>query len=233
MSGKRDQATAEALRAAVDQTSGCIELERLDGPLSDADQAHLHTCPRCQAELALLNQFHSSAPTPDEGAAVQWIVSEVRRRRAALASGGGLRKIRFGGLTWRPLGLTAAALSAVVIVAYVARDREPQLVDDSSMSVGYRTEQLSVISPVGDLEAAPSEFRWVAVPGATRYDVLILQVDRTPLWRASVPAPAVRLPASLIAQFTPGRSLIWQVSAVDASDKVIAVSGAQRFRVTP
>lgn len=235
MSARREDAAANALRAAIAPTSRCLELERLEGPLTAGEREHVKDCLRCQTELALLNQFQSSAPAQDEGAAVQWIVSEVRRRRAKDSHGRRAGAINglFGGLRWRQLGLATAALIAVIVVGYVARDREPQLRDETPTTVGYRTQQLTAVSPVGDVVAAPSELTWVAVAGAARYDVEVLQVDRTRLWRASSSVPRVVLPASVIAQFVPGKGVIWEVSAVDASGKVIAFSGAQRFRVTP
>jgi hypothetical protein len=234
VSAERDKA-ANALGAGVNPTSACIELERLEGALTDAERAHVNSCPRCQTELALLNRFLSSTPAQDEGAAVQWIVSEVRRRRATgLDDRRDVRAVNglFGRLGWRSLGLAAAAL-LVVIVGYVANDREPPLRDEPSSTVGYRTEQLMVISPVGDVAVAPSELTWAAVPGAARYDVEVLQVDRTRLWQGSSSAPRVALPASVIAQFVPGKGVIWEVTAVNASGVSIAVSGAQRFRVAP
>jgi hypothetical protein len=81
--------------------------------------------------------------------------------------------------------------------------------------------------------ASPSALTWVAVPAAERYDIEVLQVDRTLLWRTSSPVPHVALPASVVAQLTPGKTVIWEVNAVNASGTVIAVSGTQRFRVTP
>jgi hypothetical protein len=236
VSAPHDDAAAKTLRAAVDPTATCVPLERLEGPLTRDEQDHIATCPRCQTELSLLEQFDSSTPARDEGAAVPWIVSELRRRRAGEA--GESREARVGsgwlaGLRWRPLGLAAGVLVAAVVVGYIATDREPQLRDDTSTNVGYRTEQISVVAPVGDVAVAPSELTWLAVPAAERYDIEVLQVDRTRLWRASSPVPHLALPASVIAQLAPGKTVIWEVNAVNASGTVIAVSGTQRFRVTP
>jgi hypothetical protein len=236
VSAPRDDAAARALRAAVEATPACVALERLEGPLSGDEQEHVAACPRCQTELSLLGQFQASTPAQDEGAAVQWIVSELRRRRGGeVEEPQGARPGRgwLAGLRWRPLALAASVLIAAVVVGYVARDQEPQLRDDTSTSVGYRTEQISIVAPVGDVTTAPSELTWVAVPAAERYDIEVLQVDRTRLWRISSSVPHVALPASVIAQLVAGKTVIWEVNAVNASGTVIAVSGTQRFRVTP
>ena len=234
MSTQQNQPAHDALKASVGSTPDCISLSRLDGPLTDTERDHLAHCARCQTELTLLEEFRASTPAAQNGAAVEWIAAEVQRRRrdmsvddaAARGPGGFL-----GTLRWQPLGIAAAAVLAVA-VGFVAWDREPQLRDPPAATEGYRTEQLSVISPKGDVAIPPDELRWVTVPGAERYDIAILEVDRTALWQGTSSVPRVGLPVSLTARFVPGKTVTWEVTARDRSGQILAVSGAQRFRVT-
>jgi hypothetical protein len=231
VSGQRDNATRETLRQALSETPDCIEPARLGGALTERERDHVTRCPRCQTELLLLEAFESSTTAAADGAAVQWVVAEVRRRRANAAPAFGRNVAAVvAAMRWRPLGLAAAAMIAVA-VGYLAWDRAPQLRDDSSAAGGYRTLALDVISPVGDVSTPPTELTWLAVPGAARYDIRVLQVDRAALWATTSFAPRVALPPSLTAQFVPGKTVIWEVSALDLSGSVLAVSGEQRFRV--
>ena len=82
----------------------------------------------------------------------------------------------------------------------------------------------------GDVAAAPTQLEWAAVPGAVRYDVQILEVDRAVLWRGSTREPRVDVPAAVSAKFVPGKRILWEVTAHDDAT-VLAESGTQAFRV--
>ena len=76
------------LKRMLQATAECIPIERLGDTRTAVESEHLSRCARCQTEIALQQEFNESAPVSDEGAAVQWVVAEVRRRRddAALRS---------------------------------------------------------------------------------------------------------------------------------------------------
>lgn len=214
-------------------TSECLAIDRFGTALSDAEKAHVQGCARCEAELALWQEFSDSKPAPGEGAAVQWIVSEIHRRRAAQP--GPVPAIATGwlsGLRLRPvMGLATAVGVAVLVVGYLLWDPEPQVGLPAPGEQIYRTASLDVAAPVGDIPTAPTELLWVAVKGAVRYDVQVLEIDRTVLWRGPSLASRVVLPGSVIEQIVPGKTMLWEVTAIDAAGASIATSGTQRFRV--
>jgi hypothetical protein len=215
----------------LQRTAACIPIERLDGEFNQAEREHLAVCARCQAERALWQEFTDSVPSPGDGAAVQWIAAEVRRRRAAA---GPKRKVVWG--RWLSPAASfrwAAAAAAIVLAAgigYLAWDREPALSSTSGDAV-YRSARVEAIAPMGDLQGAPRELSWVAVRQAVRYDVRVLEVDRSVVWSTASTTPHISLPAAVIARCVPGRSMLWEVDALDQSGSVIARSGTQRFRV--
>src|SRR6266849_4568389 len=77
----------ELLKAALAPSDACATIEQLSG-LSDASlpepvrarvSGHVAACQRCQTELALLKEFESAAPRPDEEAAASWITARLER----------------------------------------------------------------------------------------------------------------------------------------------------------
>src|SRR5262245_18636603 len=89
MMSAQSAAARAALDAASRTTPACLSFERLGGELTAMEREHVAACARCQTELTLLAEFNESIPAPDEGAAVQWIVAELRRRRSQSAASAG------------------------------------------------------------------------------------------------------------------------------------------------
>jgi hypothetical protein len=218
-----------ALADALQRTPACIPLERLGGALSEVEQAHVETCARCQTELALLENFEQGAPAADEGAAVRWIAAEAKRRAAAAgADASASWRSR-----WPRLVLVSSAAAVLLLVGYMTLDREPRVAAPVSTGETYRSADIRVVSPIGDVAAPPGELVWGPVRGAARYDVSVFEVDRTILWRGTSTAPGVELPTSLVNLFVPGKTVLWQVSATTASGDAVARSSTVRFRVVP
>ena len=167
---------------------------------------------------------------------MQWVAAEVRRRRRVSEMDAGTAAPPRGN-AWgmlRPRFFLAAAATGLLAasVGYVVWDREPRVRDLAATVQQYRTAQLHAIAPVGDIRAAPAVLEWVSSGEAETYEVVVLEVDRTILWRGSSVVPRAMLPASLIAQFAPGKRVLWEVRALNRSGAVIAASGTQQFRVT-
>lgn len=224
----------EAWRRELAATPACVPVERMGEALTAAEREHISHCARCEAEHALWESFLDDTPAAGEGAAVQWIAAEVARRRA----GPPAPALRPGKWSWwlgalRPQTLAAAAtiVIGVVTTAYLVQDREPPVVAPTAAPNVYRSERLEVIAPTGDFPTPPTVFLWMAAPGAERYDVVVLEVDRTILWRASTEAPRIELPPEVIAQFVPGKTVLWEVTARGRDATTLAQSGTQRFRV--
>jgi hypothetical protein len=215
----------------LQRTALCIPIERFDGEFTPAERQHLAECARCQTEHALWREFTDAVPAADEGASVQWIAAEVRRRRTDASAKG---KVLAGRWSWPTTPLRWAAVAASLILAagvgYVAWDREPSVPRTTEDAV-YRSARVEAVQPLGDLDTPPRELTWVAVAGAVRYDVRVLEVDRSVLWSATAATPQVPLPPAVVARCVPGRTVLWEVDAVGQSGDTVARSGTQRFRV--
>ena len=219
------------LKRMLQATAECIPMERLGETRTAVESEHVSRCARCQTEIALLQELNESAPVADEGAAVQWVVAELRRRRQAPLPARVIDGIR----RWLPntsrLATAAAALLAVVAIGYVMRDREPGVRELQNTPQVYRTMQLQVVAPSGDVAAPPRVLEWAPFSGAVSYDVEVLEVDGTRMWRGTSASSQIELPASVLAQLVPGKTVLWEVRARSASGATLANSGTQRFRV--
>lgn len=216
------------------RTADCIPIERLDESLTPFEQSHLAQCSRCQAERALWKRMQEEESTSGEAAAVQFISAEVRRRLnprplnvVQMPKRAAKRRALMPSLA------AAAALFAAVAIGVLVQRREPSI--ESPVSVvnvtTYRSAGIAVIAPTGEFASAPTALRWQPVAGATLYEAELLEVDQTLLWRGSTHESSIALPASVIAQFAPGKTVLWQVRA-RRDQAIIADSGQQRFRLS-
>jgi hypothetical protein len=234
------------LKAALIPKPGCLSAEELERVLENpvVEHPHVATCARCQAELALLREFEASKPLPDEGAAVTWIASEMERRLEQIRRPGSAtqqsspevaswftRIFRTGSMRWL-LPVTAIALMAITSVIVGRLRKEPRLQANlgSGTSI-YRSQQLDVVSPVGELSSAPKELQWKAVDKAAKYKVDVMEVDHALLWSSETNYTFVTIPALTQAKMLPGKPVLWQVTALDNQGRVLAVSQVQRFSV--
>jgi len=234
VSAPRDQ-WKEALRPLAD----CVAIERFGEILEPEELGHIASCARCHAEMELWQRFNDEAVVSEEEEAVRWIVDEVARR----ASGNEVKPIesrrfatrsatRFATRFATRQGLLAAAAMLLVAlgVGYVIDNREPSIDVPAGPGLAYRSTAVQVIAPMGDVAVAPTQLEWTAFPGATDYDVQIVEVDGTNLWRASTREPRIELPPEIRAQLAPSKTVLWEVKARrDAT--VLAESGTQKFRV--
>jgi hypothetical protein len=223
--------TTSDLAQALTATPECVPVERFAETLSGREQQHVEGCARCQSELALWREFEESHAAADEGAAVQWIVAELGRRRR-----GEVATATPGPLAWltpafRRWAAAAGAIAVITTGAYLVSDREPAPRELSTPATVYRANRLEVRGPVGDLASAPAAIEWVASPDAVSYDIEVFEVDRTPLWRTTSVVSHVELPPSVVRQLLPGKAVLWEVRARNAASQVIAESGTQQFRV--
>ncbi|MFL5363122.1 MAG: hypothetical protein ACJ78U_19325, partial [Myxococcales bacterium] len=86
--GTEDRPDRNQLKETLAPSPECATLEEL-AALADASlpapsrarvAVHVASCERCEVELALLKEFESASPRPEEDATVQWIVGRLRRR---------------------------------------------------------------------------------------------------------------------------------------------------------
>jgi hypothetical protein len=209
-------------------TGDCIGIERLGEELTRQEREHLENCPRCQAEMKMWEEFRDDEARTGEDEDVQWITSKLR----AASTPSNVVPISSWKKALQPRNLAiAASLVLAIAIGYLVQNREPSV--DVSLTTGpssYRSARVELVAPKGDLATAPNELRWEAISGADSYDVQVVEVDRTILWRVSARGPRVELPPAVIAQCVPGKTILWQVSA-RRDGTVLAESGLQRFRV--
>jgi len=209
---------------ALEPTPECISIERLGDERTAAEREHLATCPRCQAEVALFDGFRGDPVSAHELRDGEWIASELRRRAEVPSNVKAFRTRRFSGL--------AAAAAAVIVfgTAYWMENREPSIGTAIPTEQVYRSTRIEGLTPSGDLPEAPRTLQWTAVSGASTYTVELSSVDKTVLWSADTAGTSINLPAAAMAQFAPGKALLWKVTARRGTN-ILATSDIQRLRV--
>lgn len=235
------------LKAAFTPKPGCLLAEELERVLENPSVQHPHiaNCARCQAELAMLKEFEASIPLSDEGAAVTWIASEMERRLPLIKRPGAAQQHNsrresaswltriFGNASVRWLvPVTAIVLVAVTSVVVLRSRKEPEL--QANLGSGpaiYRSQQVDVIAPVGELPSAPKELQWKSFATAAKYKVEVMEVDHALLWSSETNYITLTIPAPARAKMLPGKPVLWQVTALDNQGRVLAVSQVQRFSV--
>ncbi|HEY3444048.1 MAG TPA: hypothetical protein VGK29_25060 [Paludibaculum sp.] len=201
----------------------------LEGRLPEA-QAHVDKCPVCEYELASLREFLAEKASATEQQDLAWI--EARLRPAAQPV------VRRKWLSWFPsaplprFAFTCAAALLVVAGSLQLRHMAgPSLEDNHSVTV--RSSQIRILAPSGDLDTAPVEFSWEAVPHAATYEVVLTEVDGTQLWSNRTTSSKLFTPVSIQQQMLPRKSLLWRVRALDGQGVVIAESSPERIRLLP
>jgi hypothetical protein len=247
-----DPTDVDTLRAALLPSRSCASIEQLSR-LCDRDHAgtaeartaeHVAGCVRCRTELALLKQFETSLLRPDEEEDARWIVARLARDVPRMIAGevlpgrsaprirpAGWR--RFVSLRTAAFSLAAASAALLVVVNIAGRDATPPALAPGSTAgpETFRSEEVILEAPAGDVASAPKQLRWHPAAGAHSYSVEVMEVDRTPVWSGGSREPKLALPASVRARMVPGKPFLWQVVAKDLAGNPIASSQMQKFRV--
>jgi hypothetical protein len=95
----------------------------------------------------------------------------------------------------------------------------------------YRSQQVDLVAPLGEVSFAPKELQWKSFANASKYKVEVMEVDHALLWSTETNYISLTIPASIRAKMLPGKPVLWQVTALDSSGRVLAVSQVQRFSV--
>jgi hypothetical protein len=230
----------EILRAALAPSAECLSIEELgryaDGTLGAGERAaavtHVGGCLNCQAELALRQGVTSSRVRTGEADIIRDGVARLEQRAPEVFGADGVETSR---RRWSRLVVVAAVAAILLIVAGIFSLRTakaPELPRRAATGDEVtRSLAVTVRGPLGDQVAAPRRFEWLAVERAVRYRVRLMEVDRREVWSASTPGTGVDLPSPVRTSLAPPRSLLWDVTAYDASDAAIAESGPQSFRL--
>jgi hypothetical protein len=240
------QSESGLLRAALGRGTDCPpieELARLLGSESERPAAlakHVDACPHCQTELHLLQTFESSDVSQGEAEAVRQVTERLRARSpeilgrpAAVAAG----RERWWKQWLRSPRLSPAmlAFASVLVVLAVGlqwkHNAPPALGPITSGREAMRSQALTITAPAGDLQQVPGEIQWQSAPEAVRYEVRLLEVDRTELWKAETTGTGIALPPAMQARIVPAKTILVQVSAFDRSGRRVAESEMVRFRL--
>jgi len=242
---------ADLLRDGLAPGKDCPSIEDLGLYLEQkGDQAwhgslksHLSACPHCRTELKLLQEFQSGDVSAQEAEAVQAVTAQLARGSAKIFAtapeAAPLRRPWWKEVftaSW--LSPASVALAGILLIAGVGLEMRkagaPTLhTGNNSESEALRSSALTVISPVGDLSQTPADVQWQPVAGAAKYQVRLLEVDRSPLWQAETTETRIALPAQVRARLVPGKTVLCEVIAIEAAGAKIADSEIVRFRVAP
>lgn len=227
---------AHIWQEAVAATKQCPSLEVLERVMEESSSdpktaAHVERCPHCQAEIAMLRSFESSEPSENEGAAVAWIAAQLERNQKSPAAKSSVAVVPF----WRAMfRLPYMAATAALIVAlalgislYHADDGKPGF--EVHHYGNYRSGDIQ-LKTIGDLNQAPDQLTWEAVPGAAGYSVEVDDVTGDKMWQSTSTQNSIHVDPALKAKLVPGKPLKWTVTALDANGKELA-TGKGNFRI--
>jgi hypothetical protein len=215
----------------------CFEAVRADAHLTyeqleaiadgrEAPAPHLALCAACRGELADLYAMREALVEQHAPHRRWWPVAAM----LAIALIAGLLMFRgdatsgttaFNQPQEEPSGPKVAAPPQTRTVALEKPPILETLVTDTAvLRGGGRSGSFALQAPVATvvLEERPN-FRWAAVPGATSYEVAVVDVDRgtmatsgtsaTASWRSAAPLPR-------------GRTYAWQVAAETSGGRIVA-----------
>jgi hypothetical protein len=228
----------KAWRDGVSAGENCLSIEALqrlaEGSSDPKNAQHIAGCPHCQTELVMLRSFESSIPPEDDAEAVDWIAARLQLAQDMPSSP--VHISAWQTLLRIPNLVAAAALTLLIglgLSLYVS-NRQERLVFHAEPSgvQNMRSVDIRLTGPSGDLDLIPDDFRWEALPLAKSYSIQLLEVDGTELWRGQSAENFLIASPPLKEKMRPGKTLLWKVTALDASGKPIASSNAERFRVT-
>ena len=231
------------LKDALGRTEGCpslAQIERYHGgglaqPGQLAVREHLTSCAACRTELEMLTEFERGEARPEEADAIRSIEARLRQRTWGAAKAPprlAWWQRWFGPWPSRNLSLAFALLLVVVAGVILRRDRAPELIPDPGGPEVMRSGTIEGLGPLGDVKQVPGSLRWQPVAGAATYTVRVMEIDRTELWKTETQTAGIELPAVFRLKIQPGKTLLWEVTARDASARVVAFSGLQGFRFT-
>jgi hypothetical protein len=240
----------DLLRDALAPGTDCPSIEDLGHYLDErgdpawrgALQSHLSLCAHCRTELHLLQEFESGEVSAQEAAAVRAVTEQLTRRSSEILSHREAARDRRPGLqeifTARWLSPAAVAFAGILVIAGVGlemrKSAAPALHPGSDAgSEILRSSALTVLAPVGDLNEAPGDVQWQPVAGAAKYQVRLLEVDRSQLWRTETADTHTALAVAVRNRIVPGKTILCEVIALDAAGAKIADSEIVRFRVVP
>jgi hypothetical protein len=241
----------EVLRVAFGPGKDCPSLDALvelaEDTTTPASLAqHLNSCSNCRTELHLLRTFQAGE-TQQNRADVRRITEQLRKRqfevtsvaepvtRAFTAPRASWWRSLFTVRRLAPAGFAMAALLLVAAAAMYFRHSSQPVLEATNRGGQevFRSSSFALVTPVGDLQEQPREIRWEPVQAAAKYQVQLLEVDRSEVWKAETSGDHIDLPAAIRERMVPAKTLFWEIRALSASGSIIGDTGLVRFRLLP
>jgi hypothetical protein len=204
-------------------------------------ESHLSSCAICRTELELYSEFQQGSVPTEEAAAVNWITTRLAARSPEILGRSDEKPERLH--SWKslftfPLLRTASLACASILIVvsagvYIRNHREPPINTGTGETTEWRSQRVDLLFPLGDVAEPPSELRWSPVPHAERYAIQLMEVDHGLLWSEETIQPTLRLKPHITQMLVTGKTVLWEVTALDSSGRILTRSGIQSFRVQP
>ncbi len=225
------------LKQALGPRKDCLSLEAIEACADEKAPAeftqHLASCAHCQAELALFRSFQEGPRDAAEAAAVAAIAERLQSPRSIHPAAARSPRRNWWRARW--LSAAAAGVAAVLIIGAVGIELRHRSAPGIDASTGgdeaVRSGNLALISPLGDVSQMPAQIQWQAVAGASKYEVKLLEVDRTVIWSGSTGDSRIEIPQAAQSRIVPAKTLLVEVTAFDSAGRVMAESELSRFRL--
>ncbi|MFH1276785.1 MAG: hypothetical protein ABIK65_00170 [Candidatus Eisenbacteria bacterium] len=117
---------------------------------------------------------------------------------------------------WTALGVVAV-LAFMAVWYFAIRVPAPKIAENEIPFV-------LPVFPVGLQEGVPDEIRWRPVPGATGYDVEILDEGKRGIWKGKTSAAFIPFPEKVREPFLARTMLYYRIRAKGGMGKELAVS---------
>jgi len=244
MSTKRSE-EQEILRAAFGPGPECLSIEELEQVLTGGISAstavgkHVRSCSYCQTEMQMLQRF-GPAGEGQAGPEVQQIVSQLQANpqrifpkpaQTSRSVPWWERAFTMRRFAQASLGMAAVLLvTAAVLRLHTGKSPSVEALNHSDHEV-FRSGSFDLVEPVGDLQQPPKEIRWKKVDEAVSYQVRLLEVDGSEMWKAETKEDHVDLPAPVRARIVPAKTLFCEVDAFNSSETKVSGTGLVRFRL--
>jgi hypothetical protein len=194
-------------------------------------RAHIAECGQCETEFAMFRRFLEADPGAQELADVEWIEKQLAPPGTKPHRLNWFQKLWAAG----PAPKWAVSLAMLLIVVAggleLRRMQQSQLPGDESASGVVRSASLELLAPSGDIVEKPNTFTWEAVPGATVYSMKVMEVDGTVVAEQKAESNSALADSKVVELVLPGKTLHWQVTALDATGKTLAESPVATFRL--
>jgi hypothetical protein len=210
----------------VDDLAADLNLPEGSAQRRSAEQ-HLATCAHCRNELELLSAFESGAIREDERVAIEAITARLASAKPRRQTVSAVWWQRF----FSPTGFAAALAVAAALIVAINLDRGGSTRVEDGAPDTLRSAPLRALSPLGELNGVPQEFRWTPVNGASTYSLNVVEVDRTPVFSGKVPGTSLPIPSQVRELLQTGKILQWSVTAYDNAGRELASTALQRFQL--